>query len=114
MRGRGRNVTAKDFETIKALIGLNLSARAISEVTGRSPTLVSVIKKVDSYKAYKQQNAERIAKSANHDPALPNPVVQEDMATIMQKLTSLEKCFNDLLKIFQEKEAKANVTFWKR
>lgn len=110
-----KNLSKKEFANIKLFQKAGLSTKQIADVTSRSKGTIGVVSHFDDIEAYREHNRQRGLKALK--PA--NEVVQkasphEDISLVLEKLGAIGYCMNQLLDIIKDKEAKANVAFWKR
>lgn len=108
-------VREAEYEQIKLMQNAKLTVVQVTKVTKRSYHTINRIFKSKDFKDYKEiQRAVTIAREA------PKPSIKEaerpveDTALILQRLGNIENSLKTLTEIFRDKEAKANVAFWKR
>lgn len=117
-----KHLTESEFKQIKKLQDAGLSVSLTAKIVGRSGGAVASIFKADSLKQHRELQAKSRRKYLKPGQVVPfdgkPPVVaqrpDEDDDRLMQKMTNIETCLNELLVIFKDKEAKANVAFWRR
>lgn len=110
-----KHITKENHESIKLLQAAKLSIPQATKVTGRSYSTIKKVYETDSYKEYKVKAAprKRVAVTPILTP-LKDERPQEDTQLILSKLDQISTCLNTLLDVIQDKEAKANTSFWKR
>lgn len=113
-------LTQPEFSTIKALQEVNLPIGQVVKVTNRSYNTVKSVFEHDTLEAHKQAIKQRglayksVLLPSEAATALAPKLPVEDYELLLSKITNIETCLNTLLDIFQGREAKANVAFWKR
>lgn len=122
----GKKITESEFNNIKLLQQAGLNKSKASAVTKRSWGSIDSAFKSKDYTGYLEQIAQNTARikaqkelktpqpeeEQPQETASPRPV--EDTELLLTKVTNIENCLNELLTIFRDKEAKANVLFWRR
>lgn len=112
-----KRLSEAEFNKIKKLQDAGLSVGVTVKVTGRSWSSVHGVYNASSLKEYRSKNAaarRRYPSTNKAEANTDNVRPAEDMELVISKLNNLESCMNELLQIFRDKEAKANVAFWKR
>lgn len=109
-----KRLTEKEFKNIKLLQQAGLNASQAADVTKRSSGLTSMVYRCDTLKDYKQYRQKLTHKSKAEAVAPAPSVVGEDAHLILDRLKTIEDCLNQLLHIIEDKEAKANASFWRR
>jgi DNA-binding transcriptional regulator WhiA len=107
----------KYFNEIKKLLEANVPIKYVQDITKRSSYTVRLVSKSETYKDYQQFNRARFVK--NTPPPIPSDVSgltpsKTEFIQVLDKISGLEDMLSKLLRIFEEKESHANVSFWKR
>lgn len=100
------------FDEIKKLLEANVPAKYVQEITKRSSYTVRLVSKSETYEDYQQYNQARFAAIRHKEKTITN--MEPTPNETADRLTNIENMLSRLLNIFEEKEARANVAFWKR
>jgi len=123
-----KHLNAQEYDKIKAYYADGFKSQDIARVTGRSHTTLSYIKNSENFQAYiayvRKLNNKYKPKPLSK-PGVPgvatSPLGERTLApkdlpdaALYSRLGNVESLLETLVAILQEREAKANVAFWKR
>lgn len=118
------HMTKEDFNRIKQLIKVGVPKNVIIDMTKRSHFTVDTVKGAKNFEDYQKIVFERSRKKLGVSE--PDKAVSTDTTVnlemvemnrqeeILTRVKNVETILNQLLSIFEDKESKANVAFWKR